>query len=95
MKSDYIFFQFLLEFLDEVVCHSNKNRMSLSNVAMIMAPNLFLAPKVRPLQAGKSKGNWDLQVTMATGTSNIVRMLIKYRKILWTVSYLWGKNISV
>ena len=68
--------------------------MSLSNVAMIMAPNLFLAPKVRPLQAGKSKGNWDLQVTMATGTSNIVRMLIKYRKILWTVSYLRGKNIS-
>lgn len=76
---------YLLEFLDEVVSHSNENRMSLSNIAMIMAPNLFLAPKVPPLQAGKSKGNWDLQVTMATGTSNIVRMLIKYRKILLTI----------
>lgn len=75
----------LLEFLEQVISHSNVNKMTLSNVAMIMAPNLFLAPKVRPPQAGKSKGNWDLQVNIATGTSNIVRMLIKYHKILWTI----------
>lgn len=83
----FSFFQLLLEFLEQVISHSNVNKMTLSNVAMIMAPNLFLAPKVRPPQAGKSKGNWDLQVNIATGTSNIVRMLIKYHKILWTVSF--------
>lgn len=75
----------LLEFLEQVESHSSMNRMSLANVAMIMAPNLFLAPKVRPLQAGKAKGNWDLQMNIATGTSNVIRMLIKYRKILWTI----------
>ena len=81
-----VIFQLLLDFLEEVVSHSSVNRMSLSNVAMIMAPNLFLAPKVQPLQAGKSKGNWDIQANIAMGTSNVVRMLIKYHKILWTVS---------
>ena len=77
----------LLDFLEEVVSHSSVNRMSLLNVAMFMAPHLFLAPKVQPPpQAGKSKANWDIQANIAMGTSNVVRMLIKYHKILWTVS---------
>ena len=42
----------LLDFLEEVVSHSSVNRMSLSNVAMFMAPNLFLAPKVQPPPPG-------------------------------------------
>ena len=52
--------------------------MDLNNVAMIMAPNLFL-------NTGKARvSQWE--VNMAKGTINIVRMLIKYHAILWTVS---------
>ncbi|KAK3088633.1 hypothetical protein FSP39_021540 [Pinctada imbricata] len=71
----------LLEFLEAVVTHRILNRMGLANVAMIMAPNLFLAPSSR----SKTKSIKDLEISMAAGTSNIVMMLIKYQKILWTV----------
>jgi len=54
--------------------------MSLNNVAMIMAPNLFI-PKVR-----SSKTSWDYEINMAARTSNIMRMLIRYQNVVWTVS---------
>ncbi|KAJ8322115.1 hypothetical protein KUTeg_000586 [Tegillarca granosa] len=56
----------LLSFLNKVVNHSDINRMGLSNIAMIMAPNLFLSPSNR----SKSKGIKDIEITMAAGTSN-------------------------
>ena len=55
--------------------------MDLNNVAMIMAPNLFLS-------TGNKSGVSLREVEMAKGTINIVRMLIKYHSILWTVSVL-------
>ena len=78
-------FQALLDFLEKVIDRSNVNKMSLSNVAMIMAPNLFIAPKVNS-HASKGQGAWEIEIKMAAGTSNIMKMLIKYKTILWTVS---------
>lgn len=75
----------LLEFLRKIIHNSNTNKMSLNNVAMIMAPNLFMAPKVRGSNQGKSKGSWDLEIKMAANTSNIMKMMIHYKDILWTV----------
>ncbi|KAL4218017.1 Rho GTPase activating protein 18 [Mactra antiquata] len=71
----------LLELLELIIEHSNTNKMSLNNVAMIMAPNLFMAPKV----TSKSKVSWELEMKLAATTSNIMRMMIHYRHILWTV----------
>ncbi|XP_052764019.1 rho GTPase-activating protein 18-like isoform X4 [Mya arenaria] len=79
----------LLDLLIKIVENSAKNKMSLNNVSMIMAPNLFLAPKIRRLNPSKGKDAMDLEIKMAAGTSNIMRMLIRYKHILWTIpSYL-------
>ncbi|XP_031548850.1 rho GTPase-activating protein 18-like isoform X1 [Actinia tenebrosa] len=65
----------LLSFLKQVTLHEEYNKMSPNNVAMIMAPNLFLFKSQNDLQ----------EIRMAQGTVNIVRMLIKYQNILWTI----------
>ena len=52
--------------------------MGLNSVAMIMAPNMFLC-------TNKSQPTLQ-EIKHAQGTVNIVRMLIKYQAILWTVS---------
>ncbi|XP_053382100.1 rho GTPase-activating protein 18-like isoform X1 [Mercenaria mercenaria] len=75
----------LLELLEKVIELKDINKMSLNNVAMIMAPNLFMAPKVRGSNAAKNKVVWDVEIKMAANTSNIMKMLIRYRNILWTV----------
>lgn len=51
--------------------------MTLTNVAMVIAPNLFIKLPTRQ--------NLD-DVAMATKTSHVVRLLIKYHDLLWTVS---------
>ncbi len=51
--------------------------MDLTNVAMVIAPNLFIKLP--------SRQSMD-DVAMATKTSQVVRLLIKYHKLLWTVS---------
>lgn len=67
----------LVQFLSQVVAHEKQNKMGLNSVAMIMAPNLFLCT---------SKSQPALQeIKQAQGTVNIVRMLIKYQAILWTI----------
>ncbi|XP_035659554.1 rho GTPase-activating protein 18-like [Branchiostoma floridae] len=68
----------LLKFLSKVVSKEKENKMNINNVAMIMAPNMFL------VKSGSKNVNYN-EVKMAAGTSQIVRMLIKYHKILWTV----------
>ncbi|XP_052215660.1 uncharacterized protein LOC127834096 isoform X6 [Dreissena polymorpha] len=81
----------LLDLLLEIISHSDTNKMSLNKVAMIMAPNLFLAPKIGNANIGKNKDALDLEIKMARGTSNIVRMIIRYKHILWTIpTYLLG-----
>ena len=52
--------------------------MGLNNVAMIMAPNLFFLRT-------NDRANVD-EIRKAAATTDIMRMLLKYQIILWTVS---------
>ena len=72
----------LLRLLKRIV-DCSANRMTLSNVAMIMAPNLFCVQ--RKPSKNKLPTIPEVDILMATGNSNVVRMLIKYQDILWTV----------
>lgn len=51
-------------------------------MAMIMAPNLFMAPP----RSNKDKPDLEFELKKAAATSTIVRMLIHYQDVLWTVS---------
>ncbi|XP_036409272.1 rho GTPase-activating protein 28 isoform X1 [Megalops cyprinoides] len=66
----------LLEFLRKVVANEDKNRMSLWNVSMIVAPNLFIS-------RGKSTKLEEMQG--APGSAQLVRLLITHQDLLWTV----------
>ncbi|XP_030069075.1 rho GTPase-activating protein 28 isoform X2 [Microcaecilia unicolor] len=66
----------LLQFLKKVVANEEKNKMSLWNVSMIIAPNLFICK-------GKSANQEEMKA--AASTAHIVRLLIRYQDILWTV----------
>ncbi|KAL1006407.1 hypothetical protein UPYG_G00071990 [Umbra pygmaea] len=66
----------LLEFLRKVVEYEEKNRMSLWNVSMIVAPNLFTC-------RGKNAKLEEMQA--AAGAANLVRLLITQQDLLWTV----------
>ncbi|KAJ1204277.1 hypothetical protein NDU88_008058 [Pleurodeles waltl] len=66
----------LLQFLKKVVANEDKNKMSLWNVSMILAPNLFMCK-------GKSANQEEMKA--AASTAHIVRLLIRYQDILWTV----------
>ncbi|GFS18191.1 rho GTPase-activating protein 18 [Elysia marginata] len=69
----------LLRFLRAIISHSNQNKMGLNNVAMIMAPNLFLGPAPSPAL------NLEAELKKAAGTSAIVKMLVHYQDVLWTI----------
>ncbi|XP_043539546.1 rho GTPase-activating protein 18 isoform X1 [Chiloscyllium plagiosum] len=65
----------LLEFLQRLIDNKESNKMTLNNISVIMAPNLFMF-----------KGYCSqTQLAMAAGTSNIMRYLIKYQELLWTI----------
>ncbi|XP_010178240.1 PREDICTED: rho GTPase-activating protein 18 [Mesitornis unicolor] len=70
----------LLEFLQRVIDHRDKNKMTLKNVAMVMAPNLFT------FHGFGSKTIEQSEFVMAAGTANVMRFMIRYQKLLWTVS---------
>ncbi|XP_072499398.1 rho GTPase-activating protein 18 isoform X1 [Notamacropus eugenii] len=69
----------LLEFLQRVIDNREKNKMTVRNVAMIMAPNLFMCPglSIKPGEQG--------EFVMAAGTASIMHFLIKYQQLLWTI----------
>ncbi|XP_043920381.1 rho GTPase-activating protein 18 [Protopterus annectens] len=69
----------LLEFLQRVIDYRDKNKMTLNNVAMVMAPNLFLFKGLR------TKASEQKEFALATGTAGIMRFLIKYQQLLWTI----------
>ncbi|XP_074846688.1 rho GTPase-activating protein 18 [Carettochelys insculpta] len=69
----------LLEFLQRVIDHRDKNKMTLNNVAMVMAPNLFT------FHGFASKTIEQSEFVMAAGTANVMRFMIKYQKLLWTI----------
>lgn len=73
----------LLLFLDRVVEHEQRNKMCLSSVATIMAPNLFLPPRIHSqCRSYKIKKN---EVDLAKDTSCVVEALIQNHVQLWTV----------
>ncbi|XP_050798103.1 rho GTPase-activating protein 28 isoform X1 [Gopherus flavomarginatus] len=65
-----------LQFLKKIVANEGKNKMNLWNVSMIVAPNVFI-------YKGKHANQEEMQA--AATTAHIVRLLIKYQDILWTV----------
>ncbi|XP_060769562.1 rho GTPase-activating protein 18 isoform X2 [Neoarius graeffei] len=69
----------LLEFLQRVIDHKERNKMTLNNVAMVMAPNIFM------FKGFRSKITEQQEFTMAAGMANIVRLLIRYQDLLWTI----------
>ncbi|TSO15225.1 Rho GTPase-activating protein 18 [Bagarius yarrelli] len=69
----------LLEFLQRVIVHKERNKMTLNNVAMVMAPNIFM------FKGFRSKITEQQEFSMATGMANIVRLLIRYQDLLWTI----------
>ncbi|XP_062953163.1 rho GTPase-activating protein 18 isoform X1 [Cynocephalus volans] len=69
----------LLEFLQRVIDNKEKNKMTVMNVAMVMAPNLFMCHTLG------LKSNEQREFVMAAGTANIMHLLIKYQKLLWTI----------
>ncbi|KAK6489088.1 rho GTPase-activating protein 18-like isoform X1 [Huso huso] len=69
----------LLEFLQRVIDSKEKNKMTLNNIAVIMAPNLFR------FKGFRSKGGEQQEFAMAAGTANIMRWLIKYQNLLWLI----------
>lgn len=72
----------LLVFLRKVVSHQDQNRMSLWNVSMVMAPNLFN----RPHRGNKrSIARQKEEMEEAVGGAHLVRLMITHQDLLWTV----------
>lgn len=70
----------LLEFLRLVVTREKKNKMNLWNVSTVIAPNLFMHKGLaNKIPEGKEK-------QLAEGAADVVRMMIHYQDLLWTVS---------
>uniref|UniRef100_A0A8C1R7G8 Rho GTPase activating protein 18 n=1 Tax=Cyprinus carpio TaxID=7962 RepID=A0A8C1R7G8_CYPCA len=69
----------LMEFFQRVIDHKDRNKMTLNNVAVVMAPNIFMCKGFR------SKISEQQEFAMATGTANIVRLLVRYQNLLWTI----------
>ncbi|XP_048589876.1 rho GTPase-activating protein 18 [Nematostella vectensis] len=68
----------LLTFLSRIISYEKQNKMNLNNVSMIMAPNLFHFSSSKEMPSLR-------EVKQAQATVNLVRMLIKYQNILWTI----------
>ncbi|XP_075802999.1 rho GTPase-activating protein 18 isoform X1 [Microtus pennsylvanicus] len=69
----------LLEFLQRIIDNKEKNKMTVVNVAMVMAPNLFMCHTLG------LKSNEQREFEMAAGTASVMHLLIKYQKLLWTI----------
>nr|XP_057913449.1 rho GTPase-activating protein 18 isoform X1 [Doryrhamphus excisus] len=69
----------LVEFFQRVIDHQANNKMTLNNVSVVMAPNIFM------FKGCRSKVTEQQELSMATGTANIMRLLIRYQNLLWTI----------
>ncbi|KAM4529611.1 rho GTPase-activating protein 18 isoform 2-T2 [Fundulus diaphanus] len=69
----------LVEFFQRVIEQHAKNKMTLNNVSVVMAPNIFM------FKGFRSKVTEQQEFSMATSTANIVRLLIRYQDLLWTI----------
>lgn len=63
-----------------MVAKEKNNKMNLWNVSTVMAPNLFMHKGLpNKIPEGKEK-------QLAEGAADVVRMMIHYQDLLWTVS---------
>ncbi|KAM3602413.1 uncharacterized protein V6R79_003542 [Siganus canaliculatus] len=69
----------LVEFFQRVTDHRAKNKMTINNVSVVMAPNIFM------FKGFRSKISEQQEYSMAANTANIVRLLIRYQDLLWTI----------
>ncbi|KAM9839749.1 LOW QUALITY PROTEIN: rho GTPase-activating protein 28 [Aulostomus maculatus] len=72
----------LLVLLHKVVSHQDQNRMSLWNVSMVMAPNLF-ACRRRSNKCSLAKQREEMEE--ALGGAHLVQLMITHQDLLWTV----------
>nr|XP_055180161.1 rho GTPase-activating protein 28 isoform X7 [Nyctereutes procyonoides] len=68
--------QVLMTFFNKVIANESKNRMSIWNISTIMAPNLFFS---------RSKHSDYEELQLANTAAHIIRLMLKYQKILWKV----------
>ncbi|XP_004467018.1 rho GTPase-activating protein 28 isoform X2 [Dasypus novemcinctus] len=68
--------QALLTFFNKVIANESKNRMSMWNISTVMAPNLFFS---------RSKHSDYEELLLANTAAHIIRLMLKYQKILWKV----------
>ena len=62
------------------MAREQSNKMTLWNVSTVMAPNLFLH-RGQPLKLSKGR-----EKQLAEGAAEVVRMMVFYQDLLWTVS---------
>ncbi|XP_061569729.1 rho GTPase-activating protein 28 [Cololabis saira] len=72
----------LLVFLRKVVFHQEQNRMSLWNVSMVMAPNLF-APNFHGNKSSIAKQQEEMEE--AVGGAKLIQLMIRHQDLLWTI----------
>jgi len=80
----------LLQFLRAITKSSDRNKMTLNSVAMIIAPNLFVvgtSPRVGSSGArrGPKRLRELLEVSTAAGISSVIRLFVYYQDLLWQV----------
>ncbi|KAM8780875.1 rho GTPase-activating protein 28 isoform 5-T5 [Rhynchonycteris naso] len=68
--------QALMTFFNKVIANESKNRMSIWNISTVMAPNLFFS---------RSKHFDYEELRLANTATHIIRLMLKYQKILWKV----------
>uniref|UniRef100_H0WFX5 Rho GTPase activating protein 28 n=1 Tax=Otolemur garnettii TaxID=30611 RepID=H0WFX5_OTOGA len=68
--------QALMTFFTKVIANESKNRMSVWNISTVMAPNLFFS---------RSKHSDYEELLLANTAAHIIRLMLKYQKILWKV----------
>ncbi|KAG7222980.1 hypothetical protein INR49_029202, partial [Caranx melampygus] len=72
----------LLVFLRKVVAHQDQNRMSLWNVSMVMAPNLFPCSHRSNKQ---SIAKQQKEMEEAVGGAQLIQLMITHQDLLWIV----------
>ncbi|XP_023576126.1 rho GTPase-activating protein 28 isoform X2 [Octodon degus] len=68
--------QALMTFFNKVIANESKNRMSVWNISTVMAPNLFFS---------RGKHSDCEELLLASTAAHILRLMLKYQKILWKV----------
>lgn len=81
-KTCFLWFQALLVFLRMVVSHQDQNRMSLWNVSMVMAPNLFRRHHGNKRSIAKRD-----EMEEAVGGAQLIRLMIIHQDLIWTVGF--------